>query len=1499
MPYTNVTDSPLNQLLSLIEARLKLAKSDKEFKADKTELAKETASQINKLLKLIDQLRSVMGIYNQGSGPGLTDILVIPKLVSLKSSTKDYTSPTYKLYRFLKKNLANIIQTAVAQSLREIPQNEQNLAGTINELKIQIKANLLKNSTVQSFGVETLIEDLLKNINFPFLTLNYIKNQNKLISDITQTFLRNFKHLYLNSLLQRYAFQIKHPIMFDIVADVSQLLSTVPKDDLAKLVSFLNPMAIEDTSKLLGKPIIHQGNFAFELSETKQLVDINGLYKQYAPQSYQLIDVTIADYFRDFAETPKVKSEKAKTELIQGTISYLVQGYKTKLTDITSKITDLVVGELTESKNSKTTLYDSVNKLKQIEQLDLVAHEHLIQDKNDLLNRLRTKTVLSEVIKESQGHLASLLVNYHQFGLAPLFMQQELLTTKFVVTSGAITHLTTVKEYIDNIFKSLQSEIEQPLNQAKKEIIAQMNELWLRWVEEERQEHLKATTAIGASCQEIKIQAEQIRFEIGILPEDLEYKLDYVAKKIIELDSKKQAIHTLLQELDLQEKHLKELSVNAVIAKDLVTLFGDGNQKEFQHLYEIENNQLVEIKRVIKQIEITLIEQDSMLKKLEEKVQFEKKMSEGNVNELKNILENKLHSINELRKNFKPEQLQTEQDELASVQALKPKEQIDILHKRVNDSTLDFKESLADFSKSLAILNRNMPLEKRSEIIEILEQLADTERQAVITYIETLEKAHEDDIKNEGLAELYKISSWIDKKLIPAAKGDVPLSQIGGVFEETKAFNNPHIKKLFFDIICPDVVVTAPNHWKEFYQRLRKIFNPSIFQSESTKANNALKLQRLEKLASDTHKILSITNPLKEIISKLKNIDKEITADNLSIAALQQEIQLHGKIKDVENKEKELFTLHQEIQILDKLITLSEEMQLLGSEINDLKNKLDDSPDLIENFKNKQASVEVFQTSLKVISKELQELSLLLKLVDSSSYEAKFKQLNSLCLLLQKDLTELANSYHKEIVNLFDAEITKVQVTKAQFTELFKTYLQNSEPSFASFNILMNKIKDIKNEVKKIEENIRSIRVLSLQEKLDAITANFDELTISLVGKLQNQIQSLIHQAKEKSARVTINIIDVHKENINEAYRQEIEEANLFIKKASSEIAKLKSFLSEDKLAAEGQELLRVIEDTEQSRNKVKKELTIKESCVFSAQSRIATRMILASDFKQELDDYLVNRTKRFSFKDTLLWKDSQARALFINGSPTKEGLKSALENYVNDGNSKKLIKFINTNKFNFPGQHLQPLLNRLIIAVRDYDKTLPIDYSDDFSSEIYAPIVSLRNANSVLKRLFNNNDTKDLALGIKSLYSDIEGMHKYGIDINDKEYLKGNKTNPGQTAIDLAYRLKDSLDEFLVKNEDELIRGGIVRKQRLLSFHENFKTLLHSEDDKLSKHREAWKPIVANIALNIFSLIKLAISKITTRQATFFFQRTQRMQKVDAVEHSLDSVVQNNLSIT
>ncbi|STX51714.1 Ankyrin repeat protein [Legionella busanensis] len=1495
MPYTNVTDSPLNQLLSSIEERLKLAKNNKEFKADKTELAKETASQINKLLKLIDQLRSVMGIYNQGSGPGLTDILVIPKLISLKSSTKDYTSPTYKLYRFLKKNLANIIQIAVAQSLREIPQNEQDLAGTINELKIQIKANLLKNTTVQSFGVETIIEDLLKNINFPFLTLNYIRNKNNLISDITQTFLKNFKHLYLNSLLQRYAFQIKHPIMFDIVADVSQLLSTVPKDDLQKLVSFLNPMAIEDTSKLLGKLIIHQGNFVFKDGETKELLDINGLYKQYAPQSYQLIDITIANYFSDFAETPKVKSEKAKAELIQETISYLVQDFKTKLSEITLQIRGLTVDGPIQSENPKKSLFNLVDKFRQLEKLDLLAHEHLIQSKNDLITRLKSKTLLSEVTKESQGQLASLFVKYQRLGFAALSMQPELLTTKFVNT-GSITHLTTVKEYIDNIFKSFQTEIEQPLNQTQKEIVAQMNELWRKWIEEERQEHLKATTAISASCKEIKTQAEQIRFEIGILPDPLELKLDYVAKKFIELDSKNQVVQTLHQELDLQERNLKEHSVNATISEDLVALFGTKIQKEFQQLYEAEHDQLVKIKAVIKQIEKTLIEQDSMLKQLDEKLQFERKMSEGNVNELRDILENKLHSLNELHKNFKPGNLLKKQEELKSPQIIKPKDRINSLQKRVGDNILDFKESLADFSKSLAILAKNITIEKRGEVIEVLEQLADTDRLAVIKYIETLEQIYEDDIKNEGLTELDKIATWIDTKLIPSAKRDLPLSQIGGLFAETKAFNNPHIKKLFFDIVCPDVEVNDPNHWKEFYQRLKKIFNPSIFQSESTKVNNALKLERLKKLAADTHKILSIVNPVKEIISKLKNIDKEITEDNVNIATLQQELQFQEEIKVVEKKEKELFTLQQEIQILDKLITLSEEIQLLGSEINDLKNKLDDSPDLIENLKSKQAAVEGFQVSLKVISKELQELNLLLKLVDSKSYQAKFKQLNNLCLVLQNNLTELQNFYHKKIVNLFDTEINKVQIAKDNFNQLVKIYQQNSEPNFAGFNTLLNKLKDIEKAVRKIDEQMKPIK-FSLQEKLDAITADSTELTMSLVKKLQNQIQSLINQAKENSDRVTINIIDVHREDINENYRQDLEKANLFIKRASSEITKLKTFLSEDKLAVR-QEILRSIEDTEQSSNRVKNELAIKEGCTFSALSRIATRMILASHFKQELDDYLVNRTKKFSVKDTLLWHDSQARMLFINGSPTKEGLKNALDNYVNDGNSQKLIKFINTNKSNFPGQHLQPLLNRLILAVRDYDKTLPIDYSDDFSSEIYAPAVNLRNASSVLKRLFNNNETKDLALGIKSLYTNIEGMHKYGIDINDAEYLKGNKINPGQTALDLASRLKNSLDEFMVKNEDELIKGGIVRKQLLLSFHEQFKTLLHSEDDKLSKHREAWKPIVANTALNIFSLIKLTVSKIKTHQATFFFQQTKRMQKVDAVEHALDSVVQNNLSL-
>ncbi|MGQ3887786.1 hypothetical protein ACQUW5_01985 [Legionella sp. CNM-1927-20] len=1504
MSYSNVTDSPLGQFLLSVEERLKSAKNNSEFKADKSEAAKETANQINKLLKLIDQLRSVMNIYNRGGGPGLSDLFVLPKLISLRNLSRDYASPSYQLYRFLKKNLANISQTAASQFLLEIPENEVDFTQKLDHLKEQINAALLKNATIQSLSAQTIIDDLLKNTNFSFFTPAYIKgNKNNFIKDITQALLGNFKQQYLNSLLQRYAFQIKHPIMFDVIADLSKLLSTLPKDDFSKLVPFLDPAAIENTSKLMNKPIIHKGRFAFEVSETKNIIDINGLYEQYAPHSYQLIDSTIADYFRDFAETQKVKSEKAKGALIQGTVGHLVQDCKTTIANITLQIKSLTMDQVKPEQYSKTSLYNLIHKLDELKQLQVVTQEYLVKYKNALIQRIHSKTFLSEIIKESHGHLTPLFVNYQKFGLTTHSMQ-ELLTTTFVNISSDTLHLMTVKEYIDNIFNSFQLEIGQLLNQAKKELVAQMKEIWRKWIDEERDQYLKATTTISDCCKEMKTKAEQFKLEIDIPPEDLELKLDYIAKKFTELDSQKHALQTLQQELDLQEKKLKELSANTAIPEDLVTLFSDEIQKEFHHWYETEQNHLVEIKTAIKQIEMTLIEQDSVLRMLDEKIQFEKKMSEGNVNELKGVLESRLQALNDLRKNFNHQQLQEKQEELKSIQTLTPREELDVLQKRVNNNMTAFREVLEDFSKPLTILNSSISTEKRNEIIEVLEQLVELDRLAVIKYIETLGQVHEDDIKNNELVELYRIYNWIDKQLIPAAKQDLSISQVRNLFEGVKEFNSLHLNKLFFDIICPDVKINKPNHWKEFYQRLRLIFHPSIFQSETARANNTLKLNQLKKLAAEAHKILALTSPLKDIINKLKNLDKKIAEDKADIVTLEQEIQLQEDINNLQKKEKQLFTLNQEIQILDKLITLSEEIQFLGREMNDLKDRLTNSPAVLDNFGERQFSIEAYHESLQVINQELQELGFLLKLTDFKDYQVKFKQLNHLCLELQNNLTAMTNAYHNKITQFFDLKIKEIQTAKDEFNQLVKVYLQKEEPSATDINTLFNKLKDIEKEVEESKKGskimiakIKPIEVLSLQESISTVNADSAELAVSLVKKLQDYINSLIHQAKEKGDRITINIIDEHKEDINKMYRQELDAANLLMEKANLELLKLKAVLSKDKLA-ECPELIRNIEDIEKSSDKVKNELIVKQGCVSSAQSRILARIVLADRFKQELDNYLTKRARKFNFKDTFTSKDSRARELFIKGSSTEDGLKNFLDNFIKDGNSQKLVKFINTNKSYFPGQQLQPLLNRLIIAVRDYEKTLPIDYSDDLSSEVYWPAVNLERAKSVLDSLQKNNTTNALARGIKRLYDDIKVMHNYGIEINSDDHLKGITSSSGQTAVSLANRLRKNLDEFLVKNEEALIRGGIVRKHLLLLFHENFKTLLHSEDDKLSKHREAWKPILANIALNVFTLIKLVVSKIATHQATFFFQKTERMQKVDAVEQSLDKVVQSNLSL-
>ncbi|STX29146.1 Uncharacterised protein [Legionella beliardensis] len=1500
MSYTKFIDSPLGKFLTSLESRLKDAQVVPALRDDKTKTAIETDNQIQELLDLISKLRSVLNVYSEGGSPGFTDAFTIPTLLRLKNKREDYLSINYKIYDFLDKNLQKIIERNLSSYLTsEVRLDEVRLEHAIQQLRAHIKFELLKNTLLKTPDAGKIIEDILESVDLSRFNKSYFANKDNNFSvDFSFAILQYLKRNYLSQPFQHIKFQIKHPVLFDFFIELAKLLSSLP-DDVAKLLSFLNPAAIESTSKLIGKPMHHTGDFVFVAQETpdnKRVIDIKLQYKRNLPVIFKFIDAVIFNYFKEFAETPKVKSEQAKSELIQQTIDHLNRDLLIKVRAIPEQAERF--STLKESANLQldAILHELVQRFDNLEQLTLASLEQLKKQKANLISRLTSTRLIDEINAESPvGQLNTLLSQYNQEGLDTSFVEQDLLTTYFVRNLTNSAHLTSVSDYIAAVFKKLKLEIEEPLNQAKMTILQDINQYWQLWATQELEKHEQATATISESANVIKAQAEQVRVEVSDLPGELNQKISYFEATLVEIESKKQQVQSLQKELNLQANQFEEFRLNARTPDDFSKFFGQGLQQRINIIYEEQQNDLVEVNHVLNHVNDGLIQQENEINAALERAHFEKRMSDSNPQELKSILQEKSQALVILQKDLNDSQLQILRTELDVIQASKPTESSIKIQERIQTTSNLFNQTLEILYTNLSKLLIPINEEKPQELVESLRKLAQANRLEVIMCLENLLALHEVNVVNENCYGKERIFHWIEGELIPAAKQDLSVNQLAKVFEKAKDFNQAYLIQPLFDIICPEIKFDSLNKWKEFYQSLQKIHHPSIFSGETTKANNKEKLKALGQVFNNNSDILFVKPTVEKLIHVLKDTNEKLTQDEKDIATLTQEKELQEKINPLTIIESQIIVLKQEELILEKIIALLEKNQTVTQAFNDLKTILT-SPNLMTVLIETELAMQKLQQVLAEIVLEIEQLKSLPQLDNANNdYALKVNQLSDNLSTLQQEVDEVTSTYYQRLVSEFSLESETLNKLHGDFNLALEEYRQNRAPTLDSTLLLFKQLealkkakKDIKEKLEKIPEALKATINKSAVKNYFINSVSEELIANSLVRKMKEYIDTTAAAAKETCDRVVLTDIKaVHLRPINIIYSQEIADANRLVNAAINKSIKIKELLQVTPLRGSA-ELLKLITTSEVSSTKVRNEIIAKAGCVNIAQIRIIERQKLSNQFKQALQTYLDKRAEKYNIKDKLIPIDKNHREAFVSA------LKDRLDNYTENGDSQLILELIRNNKSKFPGQYLQPLLNRLILAIQNHDKTLPQAYNADFTEEIHLPKPNLEEAPRVLQRLQLSKSTKELAAKIKQIYQDIEDMLQYGKTLN---YECGTNKELSQTPIELAEGLKERLDEFLVVNEDKIKKPGATRNQLMHTFYQDFDTHLYSQADTMSEHRDkdSWKPIVANIALNLLALLKLAVSKIITGHASFFFQQTTRMEKVEAIEQSLISTVESS----
>lgn len=276
-------------------------------------------------------------------------------------------------------------------------------------------------------------------------------------------------------------------------------------------------------------------------------------------------------------------------------------------------------------------------------------------------------------------------------------------------------------------------------------------------------------------------------------------------------------------------------------------------------------------------------------------------------------------------------------------------------------------------------------------------------------------------------------------------------------------------------------------------------------------------------------------------------------------------------------------------------------------------------------------------------------------------------------------------------------------------------------------------------------------------------------------------------------------------------------------------------------------------------------------------QDRIKRRNQILISFSNDLEIYFQKRAVRHHHKDFFSSADKDHRRGFI------ESLELKLAKFKATGQTNEILDLVENEGKEYRGVYLQPLLNRLTLAIKNYNKQVPSTYEAPFHYE--EKHFSEQQREELLKKIQVKN--VETAERMYSLYKSIQAMKVYG------ETLKVEHEKEGTTAVQLSEQLSRRVDAFLMENEVSLSENGTVSEEKFQDFDTDFRVHLHSQDDVMSKQRKTWLPIVGNILISLCSaglalVAKLAYTKLKEGHASGFFTKTARMGLVDDIEESM-----------
>jgi hypothetical protein len=341
---------------------------------------------------------------------------------------------------------------------------------------------------------------------------------------------------------------------------------------------------------------------------------------------------------------------------------------------------------------------------------------------------------------------------------------------------------------------------------------------------------------------------------------------------------------------------------------------------------------------------------------------------------------------------------------------------------------------------------------------------------------------------------------------------------------------------------------------------------------------------------------------------------------------------------------------------------------------------------------------------------------------------------------------------------------------------------------------------------------------------------------------------------------------------------------SLIPEKKRAELPKLKGLLH---MAAQKPESLKLLLDLiplNQRHNALKTKYCGRSLISWAADDPNSLNLVLSLYPQDELQDALnLKMNWRETVRDLLVRRPESLNA-FLSLVPESQRLNllkakdrlghSALHQMADIGSLETVLSLIPES------QHLQALKLRDAHGYTVLERHVQIH---NIRSYLYFSRGSYESEDPIWQRVPKAyEDLVNHSPSARLLLVAIDKLKEYGESLSRR-----SKNNQGKEAIDLANRLDELANAYLRAEEDT--EEKIQQKEKLRA---QFRQALESGHKKLGQHQEAWKPILANIAIAATGIGLLVLAVKIALSKTGFFSTTKRQHLSQGIKEAFKKEV-------